>query len=462
MKRVLVTNDDGINAAGLLALVAALGKKCEVYAVAPAHEQSAKSMSITFLREVGIEKTEVPGAKEAYIIDGTPVDCVRWALEWFEEKGITFDYLFSGINLGTNVGIAAYYSATVGAAREGAVCGVRSIALSVGTHKSTNFKYICSLVPRLMEMSDSLSPRTMLNVNAPDLPPWEVRGVRIAEVAPYGYVEKYSFSPAGINAGKKADDITWEEAVNFQLAPVAVDGIGFSGEARLLGPGMTSVRSGMLTDDDLRYDLDCIRYGFAAITPLASSVGDPVALRKLQGRYSSDRVIAVFVDPQENNASGVEMRNRYTGSLARYAACIRRLGIPAAVTELAGSGKVISELTEGLRGGRTEHIIRREISAWGSAGFDSIMNATSAREVLIAGLETHAAVLQTALDFRRKGYDVTIVEDCCASREGHDHKIAIERLRDSGCTISTSRSAIMELVSVLNHPAADAVRKILG
>ena len=91
MKRVLVTNDDGINASGLLKLIEALDKHCEVYAFAPAEQQSAKSMAITFLREVSVYRTEVEGATEAYVIDGTPVDCVRWAVEWFEERGITFD-----------------------------------------------------------------------------------------------------------------------------------------------------------------------------------------------------------------------------------------------------------------------------------------------------------------------------------------------------------------------------------
>ena len=59
------------------------------------------------------------------------------------------------------------------------------------------------------------------------------------------------------------------------------------------------------------------------------------------------------------------------------------------------------------------------------------------------------------------GYDVSIIEDCCASREGHDHKIAIERLRDEGCRITTSRAAIMELVSAVNHPAAESIARLL-
>jgi nicotinamidase-related amidase len=147
--------------------------------------------------------------------------------------------------------------------------------------------------------------------------------------------------------------------------------------------------------------------------------------------------------------------------MSRFAACIRRLDIPAAVTELYGYGRLIPEVAEKLGEERTERILRRELSAWGSADFAGIINSSSARKVLIAGLETHAAVLQTAIDFRRKGYDVSIIEDCCASREGHDHKIAIERLRDEGCRITTSRAAIMELVSAVNHPAAESIARLL-
>ena len=462
MKKVLVTNDDGIDVRGLTALVGALDEKFEVYAVAPMEQQSAKSMAVTFLREISVEKKEVPGAAEAYALDGTPVDCVRWAIDWFGERGITFDYLFSGINLGANVGIAAYYSGTIGAAREGAISGIRSIALSVGTHKSTHFEYICSLIPKLIEMADSLSPQTILSVNTPDLPPWEVRGLRIAEVAPSGYAEKYSFSLAGENEGRAANEITWEQAVNYQLAQRSLDGKPSPGHSSEIGPGMLSRTGDVITDAALRYDLDCVRYGFAAITPLSRTVSDEIALRRLQGRFSSDDVIAVFVDTQENIMSGIRMRNSLAGSLGRFAGCISRLDIPAAVTELHGYGRVIPEIAKAFKSGRDEDILRRELSAWGSADFARVMKSSSARKVMIAGLETHSAVLQTALDFLRRGYDVTVIEDCCASREGHDHKIAVERLRDAGCTVTTSRAAVMELISSVSHPAAASVMRILG
>ena len=461
MKRVLVTNDDGIGVRGLVALVEALGKTCEVYAVAPKEQQSARGMAITFRREVEVEKTEVSGAAEAYVVDGTPVDCVKWALKYFRGRDMEFDYVFSGINLGANVGIAAYYSGTIAAAREGALNGVRSIALSVGTHDSTHFEYICSLLPKMMDVADTLNPSTFLSVNAPDLPPWKVRGLRFAEVAPFGYAEEYAFSPAGENTGKTAGELVWDRPLSFQMSQKSLDGKPSAGKSSEIGPGMLSRTGEPVTEADLRYDLDCMRYGFAAITPLSTGNSDDVALRKIQGRFSSDNALAVFIDLHENTSSGLEMRNRFEGSMGRFSACIRRLGMPVFITELAGGGRLINDAEELIRAGRCERAVRRELSAWGCGDFVRMMAATSARKVLIAGLETHAAVLQTALDFVSKGYEVTVIEDCCASRNGHDHKVAIERMRDAGCTITTSRAAVMELVSTVSHPAAEAIRKIL-
>jgi hypothetical protein len=287
-----------------------------------------------------------------------------------------------------------------------------------------------------------------------------VRGLRFAEVAPFGYAEEYSFSPAGDNKGKTADELVWDGPLNFQLAQHSLDGKPSAGKSSEIGPGMLSKTGDPVTEADLKYDLDCMRYGFAAITPLSTGNSDDVALRKLQGRFSSDDVLAVFVDIQENAASGIEMRNRFAGNTARFASCVRRLDLPVYVTELAGGGKLMSEAADILSSDRTETSVRRELSAWGSGDFADMMAATSARRVLIAGLETHAAVMQTALDFLKEGYDVTVVEDCCASRNGHDHKMAIERLRDAGCTVTTGRAAVMELVSTTSHPAAEAVARI--
>jgi len=137
LPKVLVTNDDGIDAHGLRILVDALSKHADVYVVAPADQQSGKSHSITFLREVTPQERDVKGAVAAWVLDGTPADCVMWAIDYLrDEEGVEPDFVISGINLGFNTGLAAYYSGTVAGAREGAINGIRSIALSVGGGKT--------------------------------------------------------------------------------------------------------------------------------------------------------------------------------------------------------------------------------------------------------------------------------------------------------------------------------------
>ena len=152
MITIFVTNDDGIDSLGLRVLVEALAEHADVYVVAPKEQQSAKSHSITFLREVSVEEREMKGAVAARALDGTPVDCVKWGLGMLDEEGIRPDFVFSGINMGYNTGLAAYYSGTIAAAREGAINDVRSIALSLGSHDAKFFDYLLGLLPRLMDM----------------------------------------------------------------------------------------------------------------------------------------------------------------------------------------------------------------------------------------------------------------------------------------------------------------------
>lgn len=262
MTRILVTNDDGINAEGIRKLTESLGKIAEVYVAAPAAQQSAKSQSLTIRRPITVEEIGVDGAHKAFAVEGTPADCVMWAIPEFAAQGIEFDYLFSGINMGDNAGIAAYYSGTISAAREGALRGVKSIALSVCSHEATHFDYICNLIPRLMKMSDSVGPATIISVNAPDIPVQEVKGVRVIEAAPWGYRETYGFhetAPGEYRIGRVIlpDNRSWPQ---------------------------------IRTDNDFKYDLDCIRAGYVAISPLTSEASDRIALGKLQGLWPQDAV----------------------------------------------------------------------------------------------------------------------------------------------------------------------------
>ena len=126
IKTILITNDDGFNAAGLKVLkeIAKLFTY-DVYVIAPKFNQSAKSRSITLNHEINFEKK----SDYEWIIDGTPTDCVIFAINYLM-KDFKPDLILSGINAGCNIGDEVSYSGTVAAAWEGALRGINSIALS--------------------------------------------------------------------------------------------------------------------------------------------------------------------------------------------------------------------------------------------------------------------------------------------------------------------------------------------
>ena len=126
IKTILITNDDGFNAAGLKVLkeIAKLFTY-DVYVIAPKFNQSAKSRSITLNHEINFEKK----SDYEWIVDGTPTDCVIFAINYLM-KNFKPDLILSGINAGCNIGDEVSYSGTVAAAWEGALRGINSIALS--------------------------------------------------------------------------------------------------------------------------------------------------------------------------------------------------------------------------------------------------------------------------------------------------------------------------------------------
>ena len=126
IKSILITNDDGFNAAGLKVLkeIAKLFTY-DVYVIAPKFNQSAKSRSITLNHEINFEKK----SDYEWIVDGTPTDCVIFAINYLM-KDFKPDLILSGINAGCNIGDEVSYSGTVAAAWEGALRGINSIALS--------------------------------------------------------------------------------------------------------------------------------------------------------------------------------------------------------------------------------------------------------------------------------------------------------------------------------------------
>lgn len=163
--KILVTNDDGIETEGIRALSVALQQIGDVTVVAPKVEQSAVSRSITFRTPLRVDTRKEPVAS-SYAVTGTPADCIFLALHHLlDDKP---DLLVSGINTGPNMGDDILYSGTVAGAMEGALNGIPSVAISVGSHFNQRYDTAANwLVDFLKEQSLSLPPKTCLNVNVP-------------------------------------------------------------------------------------------------------------------------------------------------------------------------------------------------------------------------------------------------------------------------------------------------------
>jgi len=167
LNKILITNDDGFDAVGLQVLKNIAYEFCDtVYVVSPKHNQSAKSRSITLKDKINFEHKD----QYEWIVDGTPTDCVIFALNHIMNSSKP-DLILSGINAGSNIGDEVSYSGTVAAAMEGALRGINSIALSQlgGDHKSNSYScsmnYSVEIIKNLLKLKTK--PPLYFNVNFP-------------------------------------------------------------------------------------------------------------------------------------------------------------------------------------------------------------------------------------------------------------------------------------------------------
>ncbi|OGC07780.1 5'/3'-nucleotidase SurE [candidate division KSB1 bacterium RBG_16_48_16] len=191
--KILLTNDDGINAPGLAALAKAVAKIGEVTIVAPATEMSAVGHAITLSDPLRVANFTKNDHFFGYAVNGTPADCVKiayWALLKNKPKP---DLLISGINLGSNTGINTIYSGTVSAATEGAIIGLPSFAISLATFTDPNFAAAAEFAVKLAEIvcRKPLPAGVFLNVNVPNVPKDEINGVRITRQGRARYIEEF-------------------------------------------------------------------------------------------------------------------------------------------------------------------------------------------------------------------------------------------------------------------------------
>jgi 5'-nucleotidase len=172
--RILISNDDGYKADGIIQLAKSLSEIAEVIVVAPGKNKSAASSSLTIgkpLKPIQIEKN-------IYAIDATPSDCVHLALCGFIKESI--DLVVTGINFGANLGDDVIYSGTVAGAIEGRFLGLPSIAMSLASWECNHFETAGKVAKLLVNEIGKVpfANNTIINVNVPDIPMSEIKGIK--------------------------------------------------------------------------------------------------------------------------------------------------------------------------------------------------------------------------------------------------------------------------------------------
>jgi 5'-nucleotidase len=226
---ILLSNDDGYSAEGLIALANALRPLAEITVVAPERNRSGASNSLTLDRPLRISKAENGFIK----VDGTPTDCVHLAITGLLEQEP--DMVFAGINHGANLGDDVIYSGTVAAATEGRFLGLPAVAISLASgvprHFDTAARVAVALLARIREQP--LPADTILNVNVPDVHFDELRGFQSSRLG-----QRHKAEPVIRATDPRGRDIYW---------------VGAAGPEQDAGPGT---------------DFHAIRNGYVAVTPL--------------------------------------------------------------------------------------------------------------------------------------------------------------------------------------------------
>jgi 5'-nucleotidase len=241
----LISNDDGINARGIRVLSDRMREFGRVTIVAPDQNRSGASNSLTLENPVRIHRVD----DGVIMVNGTPTDCVHIALTGLLDKDP--DIVLSGINDGANLGDDVIYSGTVAAAMEGRFLGLPAIAVSlVFDGRPTHFEAAAEAVARLVERlkKDPLPADTILNINVPDLPWEEIKGLEVTRLG-----HRHRAEPVVKMDDPRGRPMYW---------------IGPAGKGQDCGPGT---------------DFDAIRRGYISITPIHVDLTRYQALDQVAG-----------------------------------------------------------------------------------------------------------------------------------------------------------------------------------
>lgn len=241
MLRILLSNDDGVNAEGIKTLAKALREQFEVIVVAPERNRSAVSSALTLSEPLRLTQL----AKDEYSLNGTPADCVYLALnELFVDQ---IDLVVSGINAGANLGDDVIYSGTVAAAFEGRYLNLPAIAVSLygRQHFATAAQVVLDIIAKLQ--LHLLKSREILNINVPDLPYEQLKGMQVCHL---GYRQRAT--DVIVQQDPRGEKIYW---------------IGASGKPEYASQGT---------------DFYAVQQGYVSITPLQTDMTAYHSLQTLQ------------------------------------------------------------------------------------------------------------------------------------------------------------------------------------
>lgn len=189
--KILLVNDDGIDAIGIDTLRHALCPSHTVYIVAPDRQRSAASKSMTLNTPLRAKPVLIDGVEAAFAVDGTPVDCARLGLGNLVPEQP--DLVISGINIGPNLGSDTLYSGTCAGAQEAALVGVQAIAMSIDHRSPIHYETAAAATLRMIDIvrRHPLPYGMFYNVNVPDLPQEEIKGWRMTGLGVVRYRKDY-------------------------------------------------------------------------------------------------------------------------------------------------------------------------------------------------------------------------------------------------------------------------------
>ncbi|NND70632.1 MAG: 5'/3'-nucleotidase SurE [Rhodothermales bacterium] len=235
-KRILICNDDGIDAAGINALAESLSEIADIFVIAPIDEQSAVGHAITMRTPVRARPWPFRYDHDritAYAVSGTPADCIKIAVDKLMPQKP--DLVVSGINHGPNAAVNVIYSGTVSAATEASILGVDSIAFSLCAWKDWDFDPAKVVARTVVErvLDEGLPPGVLLNVNIPAIPLTDIQGYQVTRQA----------------------RSRWEEEFDERTDPFNETYYWLTGRFVNL-------------DDGANTDLEAIESGFVSVTPI--------------------------------------------------------------------------------------------------------------------------------------------------------------------------------------------------